>query len=82
MLTAEVQEEPHWDVRPTLQRLFFYGTPPVMAEAVMPDPTLEDLAVGTPSFKIVAKAEASQKRKAFTSGATSIHVAKRTMISA
>ncbi|GJZ51816.1 hypothetical protein Tco_0606331, partial [Tanacetum coccineum] len=37
-----------------------------------------DLAVGTPSSKIVAKAEASQKRKASTSGAASIHVAKRT----
>ncbi|GJU06481.1 hypothetical protein Tco_1122911 [Tanacetum coccineum] len=32
----------------------------------------------TPSSKIVSKAEASQKRKASTSGATSSHVAKRT----
>ncbi|GJT93930.1 hypothetical protein Tco_1082775 [Tanacetum coccineum] len=38
----------------------------------------EDLAVGTPSSKIVAKAEASQKRKASTSGAISSYVAKRT----
>ncbi|GJY60934.1 ribonuclease H-like domain-containing protein [Tanacetum coccineum] len=75
---AEVQEEPHLDVRPTLQRLPFYCTPPAAADAVIPDPTLEDLAVGTPSSKIVAKAEASQKRKASTSGATSSHVAKRT----
>ncbi|GJR94491.1 hypothetical protein Tco_0266665, partial [Tanacetum coccineum] len=41
------------------------------------EPTLEDLAVGTPSSKIVTKAEASRKRKASTSGATSSHVAKR-----
>ncbi|GJR64786.1 hypothetical protein Tco_0010851 [Tanacetum coccineum] len=60
---AEVQEEPHLDVRPTLQRLPFYRTPPAAAEAVIPDPTLEDLAIGTPSFKIVAKAEASQKER-------------------
>nr|GEU41109.1 hypothetical protein [Tanacetum cinerariifolium] len=32
----------------------------------------------TDAEKILAKAEASQKRKAFTSGATSSHVAKRT----
>nr|GEV28134.1 hypothetical protein [Tanacetum cinerariifolium] len=38
----------------------------------------EDLSVGTPSSNILAKAKASQKRKASTSGATSSHVAKRT----
>ncbi|GJW15696.1 hypothetical protein Tco_0019829 [Tanacetum coccineum] len=38
---------------PTLQRLPFYCTPHVVAEAVIPDPTPKDLAVGTPSFKIV-----------------------------
>ncbi|GKD65682.1 hypothetical protein Tco_1307790, partial [Tanacetum coccineum] len=75
---AEVQEEPHLDVRPTLQRLPFYCTPPAAVEAIIPDPTLKDLTVGTPSFKIVAKAEASQKRNASTSGAASSHVAKRT----
>ncbi|GJX06339.1 hypothetical protein Tco_0194271 [Tanacetum coccineum] len=75
---AEVQEEPHLDVRPTLQRLLFYCTPPATADAVIPNPTLEDLAAGTPSFKILAKAEASQKRKASTSGAASSHVAKHT----
>ncbi|GJU27986.1 hypothetical protein Tco_1166607 [Tanacetum coccineum] len=75
---AEVQEEPHLDVRPTLQRLPFYCTPPAAAAVVIPDPTLEDLAVGTPSSKIVAKAEAFQKRKASTSGATLSHVTKRT----
>ncbi|GJW30332.1 hypothetical protein Tco_0047207 [Tanacetum coccineum] len=42
------------------------------------DPTLDDLAVGTPSAKILAKAEASQKRKASTSGSTSSHVSKST----
>ncbi|GJT35356.1 reverse transcriptase domain-containing protein [Tanacetum coccineum] len=51
---AEVQEEPHLDVRPTLQRLPFYCS------------------------KIVAKAKASQKRKASTSSAASSHVAKCT----
>ncbi|GKD87368.1 hypothetical protein Tco_1358522 [Tanacetum coccineum] len=75
---AEVQEEPHLDVRSTLQKLPFYYTPPAVADVVILDPTLEDLAVGTPSSKIVAKAEASQKRKASTSGATLSHVAKRT----
>ncbi|GJT34115.1 hypothetical protein Tco_0924534 [Tanacetum coccineum] len=75
---AEVQEEPHLDVRPTLQRLPFYCTPPAAADAVIPNPTPEDLAAGTPSSKILAKAEASQKRKASTSGAASSHVAKRT----
>ncbi|GKA41037.1 translocon-associated protein subunit alpha, partial [Tanacetum coccineum] len=83
---AEVQEEPHLDVRPTLQRLPFYCTPSAAADVVIPDPNPEDLAVGTPSSKIVSKAEASQKRKASTSqkrkastsGATSSHVAKCT----
>ncbi|GJS47331.1 hypothetical protein Tco_0597452 [Tanacetum coccineum] len=56
----------------------FYCTPPTAVEAVIPNPTSEELAVGTPSFKIVAKAEASQKRKASTSSAASSHVAKRT----
>ncbi|GJR37959.1 hypothetical protein Tco_1213643 [Tanacetum coccineum] len=74
---SEVQEEPHHDIRPTLQRLPFYCTPPAAADTDIPDPTPEDLAVGTPSSKILAKAEAFQKRKAFTSGATLIHVAKR-----
>ncbi|GKA48801.1 hypothetical protein Tco_0741759 [Tanacetum coccineum] len=75
---VEVQEGPYLDVRPTLQRLPFYCTPPATADVVIPDPTPEDLAIGTPSFKIFAKVEASQKRKASTSGATLIHVAKRT----
>ncbi|GKD63207.1 hypothetical protein Tco_1305315 [Tanacetum coccineum] len=58
---VEVQEQPHLDVRSTLQRLPFYCIPPAAAGAVIPEPTLKDLAAGTPSFKIVAKAEASHK---------------------
>ncbi|GJZ48382.1 hypothetical protein Tco_0602214 [Tanacetum coccineum] len=45
---AEVQEEPYLDVRPTLQRLSFYYTPLAAADAVIPNPTLEDLVAGTP----------------------------------
>ncbi|GKD21829.1 hypothetical protein Tco_1223532 [Tanacetum coccineum] len=56
----------------------FYYTPPATADVVILDPTSEDLDVGTPSAKIFAKAEASQKQKASTSVATSSHVAKRT----
>ncbi|GKE66834.1 hypothetical protein Tco_1520995, partial [Tanacetum coccineum] len=70
-------EEPHLDVRPTLQRLPFYCTPPAAADVVIPEPAPEDLVVGTPSSKIVVKAEVSQKRKASTSGIASSHVAKR-----
>ncbi|GJT30805.1 hypothetical protein Tco_0911080 [Tanacetum coccineum] len=44
---VEVQEEPHLDVRPTLQRLPFYYTPPTATDVVIPDPTPEDLAVGS-----------------------------------
>ncbi|GJW22868.1 hypothetical protein Tco_0033490 [Tanacetum coccineum] len=43
---AEVQEEPHLDVRLTLQRLPFYCTPPAATDAVIPKPALEDLAIG------------------------------------
>ncbi|GKC88540.1 hypothetical protein Tco_1149189, partial [Tanacetum coccineum] len=71
-------EEPHLDFRSTFQRLPFYCTPPAAADVVILDPTSEDLAIGTPSSKIVAKAEASQKQKASTSGATSSHVVERT----
>ncbi|GJU59420.1 hypothetical protein Tco_1237186 [Tanacetum coccineum] len=66
-----LQEEPHLDVRPNLQRLPFYCTPLAAADSIIPDPTIEDLAVGTPSFKILAKAKASHKRKASNSRATS-----------
>ncbi|GKF77071.1 hypothetical protein Tco_0229541, partial [Tanacetum coccineum] len=42
------------------------------------DPTPEDLVVVTPSPKVIAKAEAFQKRKAFNSGAASSHISKHT----
>ncbi|GJT26211.1 hypothetical protein Tco_0906486 [Tanacetum coccineum] len=73
-----VQEEPHHDIKPTLQRLPFYYTPPAAADTVISDPTPADLAAGTHSAKVLAKGEAFQKRKASTSGATSSHVAKCT----
>nr|GEX74362.1 hypothetical protein [Tanacetum cinerariifolium] len=41
---AEVQEEPHLDVRPTLQRLPFYYTPSAAVDAVILEPTPDDLA--------------------------------------
>ncbi|GKA48001.1 hypothetical protein Tco_0740959 [Tanacetum coccineum] len=71
---AEVQEEPHHDIRPTLQRLPFYCILNVVVVADVSDPTPEELAVSNPS----AKVEAFQKRKASTSGSVSGHVAKRT----
>ncbi|GJW83924.1 hypothetical protein Tco_0157069 [Tanacetum coccineum] len=75
---VEVQEEPHLDVRLTLQRIPFYCTSSAAVDVVIPNPTLEDLVVGTPSSNILAKAEASHKRKASTSSTTSSHVAKCT----
>ncbi|GJR02036.1 putative ribonuclease H-like domain-containing protein [Tanacetum coccineum] len=60
---AEVQEEPHHDIRLTLQRLPFYYTHHAAAKFVISDPTLEDLSIGTPSAKVIAKAEASKKAK-------------------
>ncbi|GJW00678.1 hypothetical protein Tco_1555929 [Tanacetum coccineum] len=51
---------------------------PIVADVVMPDPTLKDVAASNPSAKVVAKAEASQKQKTCTSNAASSHVAKRT----
>ncbi|GJR75175.1 hypothetical protein Tco_0087540 [Tanacetum coccineum] len=75
---AEVQEEPHLDIRPTLQRLPYYCTPAAVVDADVLDPTPEEFAVSNPSAKVIAKAEASQKRKASTSGSASGHVAKHT----
>ncbi|GJR43829.1 hypothetical protein Tco_1311932 [Tanacetum coccineum] len=75
---AEVQEEPHHDIRPTLQRLPFYCTHVAAVDDVVPDPTPEELDVSNPSAKVIAKAEASHKRKVFTSDSASSHVAKRT----
>ncbi|GKD67350.1 hypothetical protein Tco_1309458 [Tanacetum coccineum] len=71
-------EEPHHDTRPTFQRLPFYCTLPAAADTVIPNPSPMNLTAGTPSAKVLAKAEASQKQKACTSGATSSHVPKRT----
>ncbi|GJW23441.1 hypothetical protein Tco_0034063 [Tanacetum coccineum] len=75
---AEVQREPHHDIKPTLQRLPFYCTPLAAADASISDPTPKDLAASNPSAKVVAKAEASQKRNVSTFGAALSHVAKRT----
>ncbi|GJV04457.1 hypothetical protein Tco_1338026 [Tanacetum coccineum] len=61
-----------------LCRGFLFIVPLATFDAAIPDPTPEDLAVGNPSAKVIAKAEASQKRKAFTYGATLSDVAKRT----
>ncbi|GJX47574.1 hypothetical protein Tco_0272764 [Tanacetum coccineum] len=38
----------------------FYCTPPITVDAVVPNPTPEELAVSNPSAKVIAKAEASQ----------------------
>nr|GEW29891.1 hypothetical protein [Tanacetum cinerariifolium] len=46
----------------------FLCLPEWTVDDVISDPTLEDLVVGTPSSKILAKAEVSQKRKASISG--------------
>ncbi|GJZ34546.1 hypothetical protein Tco_0580363, partial [Tanacetum coccineum] len=56
----------------------FYCTSPAAVDVVIPNPTLEDLVVGTLSSNILAKDEASQKRKASTSSTTLSHVAKCT----
>nr|GFB91636.1 hypothetical protein [Tanacetum cinerariifolium] len=71
-------ENPHHDIRPTLQRLPFYCTFPNTADPVILGPTIKDLAAGTPSAKVIAKAEASKKQKASLFAVAPIHVAKRT----
>nr|GEW28067.1 dual specificity protein phosphatase 1-like [Tanacetum cinerariifolium] len=75
---AEVQEELHHDIRPTLQRLPFYCTSVAAVGAAIPEPTPEDLAAGTSSAKVMAKAESSKKRKALLSAVALSHVVKRT----
>nr|GEU63216.1 RNA-directed DNA polymerase, eukaryota [Tanacetum cinerariifolium] len=55
--------------------------PHAAADVVILDPSLEDLAAGTPSAKVMDKAEASKKQKASISGVASSHVAKRTWYS-
>ncbi|GKB54123.1 hypothetical protein Tco_0904876 [Tanacetum coccineum] len=64
-------------LQPTFLRLPFYYTPPAAPDAVIPGPTQEDLAASTPSTKVLAKAEASKKRRASTFGTTLSQVAKR-----
>ncbi|GJV13381.1 hypothetical protein Tco_1354922 [Tanacetum coccineum] len=65
---AEIQEEPHHDIRPTLQRLPFYCTPPAAVVAAVPDPTSEDLAASNPSYvakrtgSVVAQSSGSTTR--------------------
>ncbi|GJY99941.1 hypothetical protein Tco_0517371 [Tanacetum coccineum] len=59
-------------------RLPFYYTPSVAPDVVISGPTKEDLAAATPSTKVLAKSEASKKRRASTSGAASSQIAKRT----
>ncbi|GKA88555.1 hypothetical protein Tco_0810319 [Tanacetum coccineum] len=67
---AEVQEESYLDVRPTLQRLPFYCTPPAAAEAVIPDPTSEDLAASTSGAASSHVAKRTRSALAQSSGST------------
>nr|GFA64165.1 hypothetical protein [Tanacetum cinerariifolium] len=67
-----------FDKSASVERLFSLALLGIYGFLCLPEWTgAEDLDVGTPSSKIVAKAEASQKRKASTSGAASSHFAKR-----
>ncbi|GKC43246.1 hypothetical protein Tco_1060968 [Tanacetum coccineum] len=59
---VEVQEEPHLDVRPTLQRLPFYCTPLAAADAVIPEPASEDLALAKRTRSALAQSSASTTR--------------------
>ncbi|GJZ49303.1 hypothetical protein Tco_0603493 [Tanacetum coccineum] len=49
--------------------------PPAVADAVISDPTLEDLVVGTLSTKVLAKVDSLKKRKSLLSRDASSHVA-------
>ncbi|GJU18913.1 hypothetical protein Tco_1146879 [Tanacetum coccineum] len=49
MESASAKEEPYHDIRPTLQRIPFYCTPPTAADAIIPDPTLEGLTASNSS---------------------------------
>ncbi|GJS31290.1 hypothetical protein Tco_0491910 [Tanacetum coccineum] len=57
-----------------LFRGFPSTTPPAAADVAISDPTPKDLTAGTPSVKVMAKAEAFNKRKAFTFGSALSHV--------
>ncbi|GJW92758.1 hypothetical protein Tco_0172430 [Tanacetum coccineum] len=67
---AEVQEEPHLDVRTTLQRLPFYCTPSAAAEDVIPDPTPEDLTASTSGVASSHVAKSIRSALAQSSGST------------
>ncbi|GKB46570.1 hypothetical protein Tco_0897323 [Tanacetum coccineum] len=72
LVMSELSDDAIWDLSPpTLLRLPFYCTPPADADAVIQAPTPEDLAAATPNTKVLAKAEASKKRRASTSGSAS-----------
>ncbi|GKC23115.1 hypothetical protein Tco_1025265 [Tanacetum coccineum] len=52
-------------------RLPFYCTPVAAVDVVVPNPTMEELAISNPSAKVIAKAEASQNSAmAQSSGST------------
>nr|GEZ39522.1 hypothetical protein [Tanacetum cinerariifolium] len=59
-----------------LEASFYYT--PAAADVVILTPTLKDLFAEAPNTKVLAKAEASKKRKASTSGSALSQVAKRT----
>ncbi|GJY55647.1 hypothetical protein Tco_0454762 [Tanacetum coccineum] len=66
------------ELKPALQRLLFYCTPPATVDVAIPDPTPKDLAAGMSSAKVMAKAKSSKKRKTLLSRAAPSHVAKFT----
>ncbi|GJV43116.1 hypothetical protein Tco_1427652 [Tanacetum coccineum] len=75
LVMSELSNDAIWDLSPpTLLRLPFYCTPPADADAVIQAPTPEDLAAATPNTKVLAKAEASKKRRASTSGSASSEI--------
>nr|GEX91290.1 hypothetical protein [Tanacetum cinerariifolium] len=73
-----VEEEVYHDARPTLQILPFYCTPLATPNATVLAPTQEDLATATPNTKVLAKAKASKKKRAFIFRSALSQVAKRT----
>ncbi|GJR85997.1 hypothetical protein Tco_0210008 [Tanacetum coccineum] len=71
------EEEPRNYDKPTLERLPFYCTPPALVGTQIPNHTLEMLITIIPNAKVLAKAEASEKRRAYTFGATPSQSSKR-----
>nr|GEW06680.1 hypothetical protein [Tanacetum cinerariifolium] len=74
---SEVQEEVIM-ILGLLFRGFPSTAPHAAADVAIPDHTPEDLVASTPNAKVMAKDEASKKRKASTSGSDPSHVAKHT----